>query len=85
VLLRRDGLPPEPGHATLYVVRALARQRVWVAAALWARATAEGQQRLAQARTWAEGLGQPVRLWRSDRQDACVRGIAAAFPGGPPR
>src|SRR5712691_3631859 len=43
------------------------------------------QQLLAQARSWAEGLGKPVRLWMSDKQDAFVRGIAAEFPGVPHR
>jgi len=38
-----------------------------------------------QARTWAERLGKPVRLWMSDKQDAFVRGIAAEFPGVPHR
>src|SRR5205807_17357 len=39
----------------------------------------------AQARSWAERLGKPVRLWMSDKQDAFVRGIAAEFPGVPHR
>ena len=43
------------------------------------------QQLLAQARDWAERLGKPVRLWMSDKQEAFVRGIAAAFPGVPHR
>ncbi len=34
---------------------------------------------------WAERLGKRVRLWRSDKQDAFVRGIAAEFPGVPHR
>lgn len=81
VILAIDGLQPEQGHATLYVVRDLERKRVWFAEALLSRATAEVQQLLGQARTWAERLGQPVRLWISDKQEACVRGIAAEFPG----
>jgi hypothetical protein len=85
VILRIDGRQPEQGHATLYGVRALERQRVWCAAARLASATAEVQQLLAPARRWAEGRGKPVRLWMSDKQDACVRGSAAAFPGVPHR
>jgi hypothetical protein len=54
VILAIDGLPPEKGHATLYVVRALERKRVWCAAALLSSATAEIPPRLVQARTWAE-------------------------------
>src|SRR5207244_7720832 len=85
VILAIDGLQPEKGHETLYVVRELVRKRVWFAEALLSSATAEVQQLLAQARTWAERLGKPVRLWMSDKQDAFVRGIAAEFPGVPHR
>jgi hypothetical protein len=84
-ILAIDGLQPEKGHETLYGVRDLTRKRVWFAEAFLSRATAEVQQLLAQARTWAERLGKPVRLWRSEKQDAFVRGIAAEFPGVPPR
>src|SRR5215470_7538715 len=85
VILSIDGLQPEKGHETLYVVRELERKRVWFAQALLSSATAEVQQLLVQARSWAEGLGTPVRLWMSDKQDAFVRGIAAEFPGVPHR
>src|SRR4029450_13511079 len=85
VMLAIDGLQPETGHETLYVVRELDRKRVWFAAPLLSSATAEVQQLLAQARMWAERLGKPVRLWMSDKQDAFVRGIAAEFPGVPHR
>jgi hypothetical protein len=85
VRLAIDGLQPEKGHETLYVVRELERKRVWFAAPLLASATTEVQQLLVQARVWAERLGKPVRLWMSDKQDACVRGIAAEFPGVPHR
>ena len=85
VILSIDGLQPEKGHETLYVVRELARRRVWCAEALLSSTTAEVQQLLAQARSWAERLGKPVRLWMSDKQAAFVRGIAAEFPGVPHR
>jgi hypothetical protein len=85
IILAIDGRQPEKGHETLYVVRALARKRVWFAAALLSSATTEVQQLLVQARTWAERLGKPVRLWISDKQDAFVQGIAAEFPGVPHR
>src|SRR5262249_46805594 len=85
VILAIDGLQPEKGHETLYVVRELERKRVWFAEALLSSATVEVQRLLAQARSWAEGLGKPVRLWMSDKQDAFVRGIAAEFPGVPHR
>ena len=85
VILAIDGLQPEKGHETLYVMRELERKRVWFAEALLSSATAEIQQLLAQARTWAERLGKPVRLWMSDKQEAFVRGIAAEFPEVPHR
>ena len=85
VILAIDGLQPEKGHETLYVVRELARKRVWFAEALLSSAAAEVQQLLAQARSWADRLGKPVRLWISDKQEALVRGIAAEFPGVPHR
>jgi hypothetical protein len=85
VMLAVDGLQPEQGHETLYVVRELERKRVWFAEPLLSSATTEVQQLLVQARVWAERLGKRVRLWMSDKQDAFVRGIAAEFPGGPHR
>ena len=85
IILAIDGLQPEKGHETLYVVRELARKRVWFAEALRSSATTEVQQLLVQARTWVERLGKPVRLWMSDKQDAFVQGIAAEFPGVPHR
>jgi hypothetical protein len=85
VILAIDGLQPEKGHETLYVVRELTRKRVWFAEALLSSATTEIQQLLAQVRLWAEQLGKPVRLWMSDKQEAFVRGIAAEFPGVPHR
>jgi len=85
LILAIDGLQPEKGHETLYVVRALVQKRVWFAEALLSSATTEVQQLLVQARTWAERIGKPVRLWMSDKQDAFVQGIAAEFPGVPHR
>jgi hypothetical protein len=85
ISLAIDGLQPEKGHETLYVVRALTQKRVWFAEALRSRATADVQQLLARARRWAEQLGTSVRLWMSDTQHAFVRGIAAEFPGVPHR
>jgi hypothetical protein len=85
VRLAIDGLQPEQGPATLSVVRALERQRVWFAEPLRSSATTEVQQLLGQARVWAERLGKGGRLWRSAKQDAFVRGSAAECPGGPHR
>lgn len=85
VVLSFDGLQPEKGHETLYVIRELRRKRVWFAEALLSSAAAEVRGLLEQARDWAERLGKPVRACVSDKQDAFVTGVAAVFPGVPHR
>jgi hypothetical protein len=85
VILAIDGLQPEKGHETLYVVREVSQKRVWFAEALISSNAAEVGRLLAQARAWAERLGVRVRLWLSDKQDAFVKGIAGAFPDVPHR
>jgi hypothetical protein len=81
VILAIDGLQPEKGHETLYVVRELTQKRVWFAEPLLSSAAAEVRQLLARAGEWATRLGLTVALWLSDKQDAFVSGIAAEFPG----
>jgi hypothetical protein len=85
IILSIDGLQPEKGHETLYVVRELTRKRVWFAEALISATADEVRRLIAKAKEWAEALGKPVALWLSDRQDAFVTGIAAEFPGVPHR
>ena len=85
VLLSIDGLQPEKGHETLYVVRELCQQRVWFAEALLSSATDEIRPLIARACDWAKRLDRPVRLWMSDKQDAFVKTIAKEFPGVPHR
>ena len=85
LILSIDGLQPEKGHETLYVVRELTRKRVWFAEALLSATEAEVRRLITQARRWAERLGKSVKLWMSDKQDAFVTGIAAEFPGVPHR
>jgi hypothetical protein len=85
LVLTIDGLQPEKGHETLYVVRELRLQRVWFATPLLSSATAEVQRVLEQADAWAKRLGKPVRLWISDKQKAFVTAIAEVFPGVPHR
>jgi hypothetical protein len=85
VILSIDGLQPEKGHETLYVVRELTGKRVWFAEALICATAAEVRPLIAQARRWAESLGVTVGLWISDKQDAFVTGIAAEFPDVPHR
>jgi len=81
LILSIDGLQPEKGHETLYVVRELRAKRVWFAEPLLSSAASEVRRLLAEARRWAERLRLPVRLWLSDKQDAFVTGIAAEFAG----
>jgi hypothetical protein len=85
LVLSIDGLQPEKGHETLYGVRELRATRVWFAEALLSSAQAEVRRLLVQARTWAEQLERPVRLWMSDKQEAFVTGIQDVFPGIPHR
>jgi hypothetical protein len=85
LILTIDGLQPEKGHETLYVVRELRAKRVWFAEALLSSATAEVQRLVTKAKHWAEQLGKPVQLWMSDKQDAFLTAIAAAFPEVPHR
>jgi hypothetical protein len=85
IILCIDGLQPEKGHETLYVVRELTRKRVWFAEPLISATADEVRRLIAQAKAWAQSLGKPVALWMSDRQDAFVSGIAAEFPEVPHR
>ncbi len=81
IVLSIDGLQPEKGHETLYVVRELNLKRVWFAKPLISATNAEVQRLIAKAKEWAASLGKPVGLWVSGKQDAFVQGIAAEFPG----
>ena len=81
IILSIDGLQPEKGHETLYVVRELTQKRVWFAEPLISATADEVRRLIAKAKEWAEKLSTKVVLWLSDRQDAFVTGIAAEFPG----
>jgi hypothetical protein len=85
LVLTIDGLQPEKGHETLYVVRELRRKRVWFAEPLLSSATPEVQRVIALARQWAERLAKPVGVWMSDKQDAFVQAIGTEFPTTPHR
>jgi hypothetical protein len=85
LVLTIDGLQPEKGHETLYVVREVNAKRVWFAEALLSSSTDEVRRLLVRAREWAERLGLPVKLWLSDKQDAFVKGIAQEFADVPHR
>jgi hypothetical protein len=85
IILSIDGLQPEKGHETLYVVRELTQKQVWFAEPLISATADEVRRLIAKAKEWAESLGKPVVLWLSDRQDAFVTGIEAEFPDVPHR
>src|SRR2546427_6114961 len=85
LVLTIDGLQPEKGHETLYVVRELMRKREWFAEPLLSSAEQEVHRVIVLARQWAERLAKPVRAWMSDKQDAFVKAIATEFPGIPHR
>src|SRR5262245_3707666 len=85
LVLTIDGLQPEKGHETLYVVREVNAKRVWFGEALLSSCQDEVRRLLVRAGEWAERLGLPVKLWLSDKQDAFVKGIAREFPGVPHR
>jgi hypothetical protein len=81
LVLTIDGLQPEKGHETLYVVRELRLKRVWFATPLLSSSASEVKSVIEQAAAWAKRLDKPVRLWISDKQQAFVTGIAEVFPG----
>jgi hypothetical protein len=85
IILSIDGLQPEKGHETLYVVRELTGKRVWFAEALLSATADEVRRLIAQAKQWASLLDKTVTLWISDKQEAFVTGITAEFPGVPHR
>jgi hypothetical protein len=85
IVLSIDGLQPEKGHETLYVVRELTQKRVWFAEALISATANEVQRLIAKAKEWATSLNKTVSLWISDKQAAFVTGIAAEFPDVPHR
>jgi len=85
LVLTIDGLQPEKGHETLYVVRELRLKRVWFATPLLSSSGPEVKSVFEQVDAWAKRLGKPVRLWISDKQKAFVTGIAEVFAGVPHR
>src|SRR4051794_12377573 len=85
IILSIDGLQPEKGHETLYVVRELTQKRVWFAEPLISATDDEVRRLIATAHAWVQLLGKTVKLWISDKQEAFVKGIAAEFPDVPHR
>jgi hypothetical protein len=66
VVLTIDGLQPEKGHGTLYVVREVTRRRVWFAEPLLSGTTAEIRKLFVRAKDLARTLRLDVVLWISD-------------------
>lgn len=85
LILMVDGLQPEKGHETLYVIREYNKKRVWFAEPLLSSSNQEIQTLLHRVHEWVEIIGKPIRLWISDKQQALVKGIAKEFPGIPHR
>ncbi len=85
VVLTIDGLQPEKGHETLYVVREVTRKRVWFAEPLLSGATDEIRKLFVRAKQLADKLDLNVVLWISDKQDAFLTCIAEEFSGVPHR
>jgi len=85
VILTIDGLQPEKGHETLYVVRELKKQRVWFAEPLLSSSYAEIRKVIQRAKDLAQQLNKPILGWVSDKQDAFVVIIAEECPDIPHR
>jgi len=81
IVLTIDGLQPEKGHETLYVVRELTGNRVWFAEPLLSGTTDEIRRLFVRAKILAQALKLRVVLWISDKQDAFLKCIASEFPG----
>ena len=62
-----DGLQPDKGHETFYVVRELMSKRVWFAEPLLSSATQEVPGLIVLAHQWADRLAKPVRVWMSNK------------------
>ncbi len=85
IVLTIDGLQPEKGHETLYVVREVTQKRVWFAEPLLSGATDEIRTLFVRAKEIADGLGLKVVQWISDKQDAFLKSVADVFPDVPDR
>lgn len=83
VLLSIDGLQPEKGHETLYVVRELRKERVWFAEPLVSSSSKEMERLIHKAQEWVKELGVRVDGWVSDKQNAFVTTIAHIFQAFP--
>lgn len=85
LILTIDGVQPEKGHETLYVVREVRLQRIWFAQPLTCSSREEVGALIERAKQMADVLGKRVRCWMSDKQQVFVTCIAETFPGVPHR
>ncbi len=85
VILTIDGIQPEKGHETLYVVRELRQQRIWFAESLLSSTYPEIRKVIQHAKSLSQQLNTAVRGWVSDKQEAFVVAIAAEFSHVPHR
>jgi hypothetical protein len=85
LILTIDGLQPEKGHETLYVIREVRRQRIWFAEPLLCSSNGEIERLFEQAKQIVVTLDKKVRCWMSDKQQAFVTSIAKVFPDVPHR
>jgi len=85
ILLSIDGLQPEKGHETLYVVRELRKERIWFAEPLVSSSAKEIERLILKAQDWVRQLNIGVSGWVSDKQNGFVSTIAHIFPGIPHR
>lgn len=85
IILSIDGVQPEKGHETLYVVREHRKGRVWFSEALISSSTEEIERVIREAKNWTNQLGLSVAGWVSDKQQAFVKAIAKIFPKTPHR
>ena len=70
LILTIDGLQPEKGHETLYVVRDLTLKRVWFAEALISATVEEVQRLITKAKEWAKAWAS---RWHSGYQTSRLR------------
>lgn len=85
VILSIDGLQPEKGHETVYVVRELRKNRVWFAEILISSSNDEIRKLIQSAKSLAKQLDKKIIGWVSDKQDAFVTMIAQECRGTPHR
>jgi hypothetical protein len=83
VVLAIDGLQPEKGHETLYVIREITGKRVWLAEYLLSYTATEVEKLIEKAKSLSVSWKLKVKLWVSEKQDALLKAIKKVFPKTP--